>query len=160
MLEYATVYIVSEEPYSSFLEIVGNHLKPEGKLIIAIENRMGMKYWAGCREDHVGYFYEGIEGYANTDGAKTFSKIELEKLFKRAGFNKYNFYYPYPDYKFPSTIYSDEYLPKIGQLNRNTCNLDADRMLLFNESLVFDKLIEDEIFPMFSNSFLVEVQRG
>lgn len=160
VLEYANVYIKSDEPYSRFLEIVGRHLKSNGKLLIAIENRMGMKYWAGCREDHVGYFYEGIEGYANTNGAKTFSKIELEKLFKKADYGKYSFYYPYPDYKFPNTIYSDEYLPKIGQLNRNTCNLDADRMLLFNESLVYDKLIEDEIFPMFSNSFLVEVQRG
>lgn len=160
VLEYANVYINDKEPYSRFLEIVGRHLKPMGKLLIAIENRMGMKYWAGCREDHVGYFYEGIEGYANTDGAKTFSKTELERLFKKAGFDTFKFYYPYPDYKFPSTIYSDDYLPRIGQLNKNTCNLDTDRMLLFNESLAYDKLIEDGSFPMFSNSFLVEVQRG
>ena len=34
-----------------------------GNIIIAIENRYGMKYWAGCREDHNGEFFSGIENY-------------------------------------------------------------------------------------------------
>lgn len=88
------------------------HLKPGGKIIIAIENRLGLKYWAGCTEDHTGTYFEGLEGYPKTEGVKTFSKKELLDIIHQAGEFSTTFYYPYPDYKFPMTIYSDEYLPK------------------------------------------------
>ncbi|MFQ4201843.1 SAM-dependent methyltransferase, partial [Clostridioides difficile] len=116
VFEYAESYINSKKPYIEFLRIVKKHLKKNGKIIIAIENRLGLKYWAGCKEDHLGTYFEGLEGYREDKGIKTFSKNELEDIFKLVGFYKYNFYYPYPDYKLPITIYSDEYLPKLGEL--------------------------------------------
>ena len=160
VLEYAGVYISSDTPFVNFLKIIEKHLKPNGKIIVAIENRMGLKYWAGCREDHVGRFFEGIEGYTTTNTVKTFSKSELEEIIKDAGMGKTSFYYPYPDYKFPNVIYSDEFLPKCGELKNNSCNLDADRMLLFNDTLAFDEIIRNNLFPMYSNSFLVEIEKG
>ena len=39
-------------PYVEMLRKIRNHLNPGGKIVIAIENRLGMKYWAGCAEDH------------------------------------------------------------------------------------------------------------
>ena len=37
----------------------------------------------------------------------------LEKILKECGETEYHFYYPYPDYKFMTTLYSDRYLPKV-----------------------------------------------
>ena len=37
------------------------------------------------------------------------------------------FYYPYPDHKFPSVIYSDEWLPQKGELAEGRSNYDRDR---------------------------------
>ncbi len=71
----------------------------------------------------------------------------------------YKFYYPYPDYKLPSVIYSDEYLPKQGELNRNICNFDRDRLVLFDEGKVFDQVIKDGLFPLYSNSFFIEITK-
>ena len=96
-----------------------------------------------------------LKGYQNTDIVKTFSKKELEKLLKKTGFKDNEFYYPYPDYKLPNIIYSDEYLPKLGELNNNFRNFDEDRMILFNETEVFNSIIEAELFPEMSNSFIV-----
>lgn len=62
------------KPYENFLTIIGKHLNENGKIIIAIENKLGLKYWAGCQEDHVGKYFEGIEDYPITNGVKTFSK--------------------------------------------------------------------------------------
>lgn len=160
VLEYAASYISGEEPYESFLKKIATHLKPNGKLIIAIENQMGLKYWAGCAEDHVGKMFEGIEGYHHTDGVRTFSKASIEKLIKRVGFKRNKFYYPYPDYKFPVSIYSDEYLPKIGELNKNMNNLDQERIVLFDEARVFDNIIRDGLFPEYTNSFLIIAGQG
>lgn len=46
---------------------------------MAIENKLGLKYFAGCKEDHVGRMFEGIEGYKNTSGVETFSKREFRE---------------------------------------------------------------------------------
>lgn len=160
VFEYSQLYISGESPYVEMLRKIRNHLNPGGKIVIAIENRLGMKYWAGCAEDHNGRHYEGIEGYSHTSsGARTFSKKELEGLFFEAGGLKADFYYPYPDYKFPLAIYSDEYLPKKGELHNNMCNMDWQRFLLFDETRAYDSLVEQGQFPEFSNSFLVILER-
>ena len=154
VLEYAGSYIGSEDPYHEMLKRVRRHLKKDGRLIIAIENQLGLKYFAGCKEDHTDRFYEGIEGYTTTEGVRTFSKQGLKDLLKESGYSS-RFYYPYPDYKLPHTIYSDEWLPKPGELNTNLRNFDADRIVTFDESKVFDTLIREGKFTDFSNSFLV-----
>lgn len=159
VFEYGEAYIQTASPYIDFLKIVSKHLKKDGKLVIAIENRLGLKYWAGCREDHFGTYFEGLEGYTGSTGVKTFSKPEWERMLQAADLNKVEFYYPYPDYKLPLVIYSDDYLPKVGELNNNLNNFDRDRMILFNETKVFDSLIEDGLFPLFSNSYLMVVQK-
>lgn len=158
VFEYGEQYIKTNTPYFDFLQILKKHLKEKGKLVIAIENRLGLKYWGGCREDHFGTFFEGLEGYQNSDGVRTFSKLEWENIWKDAGFGKVEYYYPYPDYKFPLRIYSDKQLPKIGELTNNLNNFDRSRMVLFNETKVFDSLIREGLFPLFSNSFLMVVE--
>ena len=154
VLEYAGSYINSDDPYHEMLKRVSRHLKKGGRLIIAIENQLGLKYFAGCKEDHTGRFFDGIEGYRDTDGVRTFSREGLKKLLKESGYCS-RFYYPYPDYKLPHTIYSDEWLPKTGELNTNLRNFDADRVVTFDETRVFDTLINEGKFADFSNSFLV-----
>lgn len=158
VFEYASSYIKADDPYHEFLMIIKKHLKPHGKIVIAIENKYGLKYWAGCKEDHTGVYFSGIEGYVGVDTVRTFSKKELTDIAERAGFSKKTYYYPYPDYKLPVSIYSDEYLPKPGELNNNFRNFDHDRMVLFDESRVFHNLILDGMFEQYSNSYLLVLE--
>lgn len=155
VFEYGQGYISSKTPYEDFLKKIKRHLTPGGKIVIAIENRLGLKYFAGCTEDHTGNYFEGIEGYPNKTMVRTFSRPELEQIADRAGLTKHEFYYPYPDYKLPMVIYSDEYLPKVGELKDNMRNFDRERYVLFDEEKAFDSIIKDGLFPIFSNSYLV-----
>lgn len=155
VLEYAASYIDSENPYEEFLNIIKKHLKSGGKIVTAIENKYGLKYWAGCKEDHLGTYYSGIEGYVGVNTVKTFSKNGLKELFEKCDITDIEFYYPYPDYKLPLNIYSDSYLPSKGALCNNFRNFDNERMIVFDETRVFDNLISDGMFDIFSNSFLV-----
>ena len=159
VFEYSEVYIGTHQPYVEMLRRISRHLEKDGKLVIAIENRLGLKYWAGCTEDHVGKYFEGIENYPDTKGVRTFSRKELQELIDAAGSFQTTFYYPYPDYKFPLTIYSDKRLPKKGELKDNFCNFDRPRIQLFNEERVYDSLVDAGLFPEFSNSFLVIAKR-
>ena len=155
VLEYGALYISGKQPYENFLKIIKKHLKPDGKLIIAIGNKLGMKYWAGCREDHNGLLFEGIEGYSKTSGVQTFSRLELEQLLQKTGFPKTSFYYPYPDYRLPISIYSDDFLPNPTELYGNVMNLDQDRMVLFNEAKAYASVIKAGAFSVFANSYLI-----
>lgn len=159
VFEYAQGYIGTKSPYVDFLKKIKKHLAPGGRIVMAIENRLGMKYWAGATEDHVGKFFEGIEGYPKTQYAKTFSKPMLNRIMEEAGFSDYAYYYPYPDYKLPMAIYSDDYLPKAGELNQNVQNFDRARISLFHEEQAFDAMIQDGLFPLYSNSFLVILKK-
>lgn len=155
VFEYAGFYIDGRKPYAEFLKKISAHLKPNGKVVIAIENKLGIKYWAGCQEDHIGGFFSGIEGYEGVKGIRTFSKKELINIATESGFTELEFYYPYPDYKMPMVIYSDDYMPKKETLNLNIQNFDRDRLVLFDESKVFDSIIEAGLFGEYANSFLV-----
>ena len=158
--EYGSSYINSEEPYKDFLKIAMSHLKSSGRLYLAIENRLGLKYFAGCREDHVGRNFEGVEGYTNTKRAVTFSREEFENLFADCGIVNYRFMYPYPDYKFPMQIFTDDWLPRPGDLTMNLVNLDQSRYMLFNEGKVYDSFNGTDYFKTFSNSFLIEIVKS
>ncbi|MDY5541124.1 MAG: class I SAM-dependent methyltransferase [Lachnospiraceae bacterium] len=155
VLEYCASYIHTENPYRDMLKKVRSYLKPDGQLIIAIENKFGMKYWAGAKEDHTGRYFEGMEDYCNTSGVRTFTKIGLQRLLQKSGYGHLHFYYPQPDYKMPLTIYSDQYMPKAGDLRNITFTYDQDRMQLFREEAAYDSLCRDDMFGYFANSFLV-----
>ena len=151
----------ADDPYRTLIEILKRHLKPGGSIVMADGNRLGLKYLAGCQEDHYGGYFNGIHDYAGCEGYRTFTRKEYQKIFTEAGLPELQFYYPYPDYKFPSVIYSDEYLPKEGELNDNRRNIDRDRYMFFNELSAYNTLIAEGLFQEFSNSFLlIASERG
>lgn len=155
VFEYGQSYIGGEHPFHDFYNIIKKHVKPAGHIAIAIENKMGLKYWAGCREDHLGTFFSGIEDYPDGGVVRTFTRGGLEKILNECGEKDYEFFYPYPDYKFMTMVYSDRYLPKVSELSNNLRNFDRDRMLLFDEKKVFDMVIREGLFPLYANSYMV-----
>ncbi|MDD2972466.1 MAG: class I SAM-dependent methyltransferase [Lachnospiraceae bacterium] len=157
VFEYGQGYMGTDTPYEDFMAILKKHMKPDGRLVIAIENKFGLKYWAGCKEDHYGTYFSGLEDYPNGGGVRTFTRRGLEKIMRANGIEEYSFYYPYPDYKFTTTVYSDEYLPQVGELSSNLRNFDRDRLQLFDEKNVFDNIIREGAFHEFSNSYALVI---
>ena len=108
VLEYANLFTTSENPTLAMLQHVRSLLKPEGKLIIAIENQLGLKYFAGAPEDHLGHPMYGIEGRYAADQPQTFGRAVLAGLLEKAGFAMAEFLAPFPDYKLPVSILTTE----------------------------------------------------
>ncbi len=159
VFEYAASYISAKDPYSTFLNILSSHLKEDGAIYIAIENKYGLKYLAGCREDHTGAFGSGIEGYKGVDYVRTFSRQGLLELCKNAGFDHIYEYYPYPDYKLPVNIYSQDCSFGLSSDDVKGYNFDRDRVVLFDENEAFKEAAAEGMFPFFSNSFLFELRK-
>ena len=160
VFEYGQGYIGTDNPYENFLSMLQKHLKKDGRIVIAIENRIGLKYFAGAPEDHLGGIFDGIEGYSKDSVARTFTRNGLIRIFKKCGIKDYHFYYPYPDYKLMTSLHSDRYLPAYGELQDNVRNYDRDRLLLFNEKRAYECLINDGMYGDFANSFEVILGPG
>lgn len=160
VFEYSIYYISSDDPFTDMLKKCRSLLKEGGKLYIAIENKYGMKYFAGATEDHTGKAYEGIEGYHGVERVRTFSGYALNAMLKKAGFTGVTFRYPVPDYKLPFEIYSDEKLPAPGDIVSRSPNYDRERMDSFDEVKVLDQICEDGLFPDFANSFVITARNG
>ncbi|MDC0230567.1 class I SAM-dependent methyltransferase [Aureispira] len=160
VLEYSGKYIDHEYPYEEFLNIVKRFLKPSGKLVLAIENQLGHKYLAGAVEDHYQIPYIGICDYQHYEGIRTFTKDELTKKLKKVGFNYQKFYYPFPDYKLPKVILSEDCFKKEGfdwlTLLDFPTEQHVDKPFYNFDEKAFLNLIKDNADPgVFMNSFLI-----
>ncbi|MBD5489854.1 MAG: class I SAM-dependent methyltransferase [Lachnospiraceae bacterium] len=153
--EYSGLYIQGANPYLAMIEKLKTFLKPQGKIIIAIENKMGLKYWNGAPEDHTCRLYSGLNDYIGEKNVRTFSRQEIMALLKEAGFEQLSFYYPMPDYKLPDTIYSDGMLPETGEVRYYRSDYSTYRIYNFYDATTYDQICKDNMFPYFANSFLV-----
>ncbi|MCI8584684.1 MAG: hypothetical protein HFI92_02110 [Lachnospiraceae bacterium] len=152
LLSQAVLYFSGEQPEVQALQAIRKYLKPEGHLVLTADNRFGLKYWAGAMAPHTGNYFDGLTG-----NGPFYSKKELERILEAGGCEQVQFYYPYPGRWFPSAIYSDAWLPKAGELNQNLRNFEGERLVLFDEEKVYDRLIADGRFPEFSNAYLCVV---
>ncbi|EGH99641.1 glycosyltransferase [Pseudomonas syringae] len=161
VLEYASMFSNDEDPAFGMLMRVRKLLKPDGHLFIAIENQLGLKYFAGAPEDHVGVAMYGIEGRYADRQPKTFGRKGLEVLIARAGFASSSFLSPYPDYKIPNSLITEN-----GFRSNNfdaaalACqNTRKDPQLPSNTTFNLEKawpvVIENHLGMDLANSFLV-----
>jgi precorrin-6B methylase 2 len=163
VFEYAATFFGGQEPYSGFLEKVGTMLSPNGSLILAIENKLGLKYISGAPEDHTGLIFESLYGYPRTKRVKTFSRRELQDLLKKAGFTHQIWHYPFPDYKMPQVVISDKFHPHIADRLWSLC--PAKAMGTYRSEIISEKwfgrsLVDAGLFHEFANSFLVVASKS
>ena len=142
--------------YSEYLKKLKPLLKPNGKLLIAVENRFGIRNFCGGAEPFTNIPFEGINHYPHGTKAYAFDKQELTDILKEAGFQNLKFYYPLPDHKLPQVIYSDQYLPKDSVRGRVIPYYVDNSSLVAYENNLYGDLARNHVFEFFSNSFLVE----
>ena len=161
VLEYAGVYGLARDSALQMLEQARQYLKPEGVLLIAIENQLGLKYFAGAPEDHVGYPMYGIENLYRPDDPQTYGRQMLKALLMRAGFRSINFLAAFPDYKFPVSIVSERGFASsdfdAAALASQSVAYDPQlpKSLTFSPELVWPVIIRNRLGLDLANSFLI-----
>lgn len=155
VLEYAQYILNNDNSFICLLKKAKSFLKNNGTMLLAIENRLGIKYLSGNKEDHLGTFFSGINGYENSK-IKTFSKDELSKLIKDSGCKISKWYYPYPDYKFSYEIFTDKSINKLYPTVPNF-PIDFDQIEFFDSDKLYRSFMNNGIMQYFANSFLVEI---
>lgn len=158
IFEYAKSFVESENPYVDYLNYLKGFLKEDGTILLAISNRLGLKYFAGYEEEHTNRLFNGINEYENEDYIRTFAKNELESIMLNAGFSNYKFFYPYPDHEFPELVNTDKLINEIPFTG--ACEFSRERYLFFDENKMNMTLSKENLSQYFANSFLVEIRNS
>ena len=146
--------------YSAYLKKVSGLLRENGVILLAVDNRMGLKYFCGAQESHGRPAFEGIGHYPYGTRGYSFSREEIKDIVEQAGYERMEFYYPLPDYKLPQLIYSDHYLPEPNLRERLIPYYLNHNSLVAVEQDLYHDVVESGVFPFFANSFLVECGRA
>lgn len=165
VLEYARIYFSREQgrdPVDLMLEHAARYLEPDGVLIVAIENQLGLKYFAGFPEDHLGEAMVGVEDRYTSRGVVTFGKAELGRRIGNAGLKHQEWWYPYPDYKLPvSVLRDDAFAPEVpadfSGLISAACKTDtqAPAVTTFSTDFAWSSVTRNGLAGELANSFLV-----
>ena len=166
--EYAGVFLEADDerrftdPFRRFLDIVRALVRPGGRLLLAIENKLGLQYLAGAEEDHGGHgILASVESYPDFAGVRTFSRAEIVRLLAEAGFGASTFHLPFPDYKLPRVVVREDALHDLGVTPAALRGLVAwhrPRLPLVNEHMLALALHDADVLAAFANSFLVEAR--
>lgn len=112
-------------------------VKPGGVLLLAADNPLGLKHWAGAPKE------PGAMG-----------KERLAALLPGA-----ECYYPLPDYRAAWEIYSDRRLPAKGDLTGMVISYDYPEFLRTDVGASWDTICQEGSFREFANSYLMVWRR-
>ncbi|ULU25209.1 glycoside hydrolase family 99-like domain-containing protein [Dyella terrae] len=167
VLEYARMYTTGNDPVLETLKLARELLTDDGILVVAIENQLGLKYFAGVAEDHLDRAMAGIQDQYDEGTVVTFGKGELESYLRKAGFESSECAIPLPDYKLPHCVVLPEGTAARGEFNAASLAGQASRsdrqlvtMPLFSLGRAFDVVGRNGLLADLANSFLMVARKS
>lgn len=148
-----------KKSYINYLKRLKTLLKPNGKILLSMENRFGIKYFCGEEDPFTGVPFMGINNYPVGAKAYTLSLHDIKEILSGAEIGNYKIYYPVPDSKMPQLIFTDDYMPTSSLKERVIPYYINKNSLVAYENDLYDDLVINGVFPFFSNSFLIECSK-
>lgn len=126
------------------LEYANQNIKEDGIILLAVNNKFGVKSWVTTKEQ---------ENIINNDNISS-SEEQIEEILQG---KHYKIYYPLPDYKLPNIIYTQKCMPNLSNIYRNLTYKNGT--VNFKEMDAYHEIIKNnpENFRNYANSFLLEI---
>lgn len=160
VLEYA-------QNAAQILSYAKSLLKPDGKFILAADNRLGIRYFCGDQDVFSGKNYDSIENYRHllsweTESlkGKTYSKAELKNFLEEAGFQKHRFFSVFPRISNPQLLIAEDYEPNEALDIRVFPEYNNPDTVFLLEEELYPSLLENKILHAMANGFFIECSLG
>lgn len=134
-----------------------------GRLLLGMNNRFGIRYFCGDRDPYTDRNFDGIENYRSYFVKKEdvltgreYNRAELEMLLDAAGWTNRKFYSVFPDLDAPSFIFAEEYIPNEELSTRCFPRYHYPDTVFLEEEFLYSDLIKNGMFHKMANAFLIE----
>lgn len=152
-----------EEYPLSVLEGFSRTIRDDGKLLIGMNNRLGLRYFCGDRDPYTDRCFDGVEGYKRAYAKKEdsfrgrcYHMAELKAMLKQSGWNQSCFYSVFPELKNPSLLYAEDVLPNEDLANRLIPSYYHPQTVFLDERMLYGDLVSNGMFHQMANSYLIE----
>ncbi len=145
------------------IKYIRNSLCETGRALLGTDNRLGIRYFCGDRDQFTGRSFDSIEGYVRADSlnressaGRSYAKAEIEQFLAAGGFVDYRFYSVYPVLQRPQIVFAEDYVPNEPLDIRIFPQYNYPDTVFLEEEGLYGALIENGLFHTMANGFLIE----
>lgn len=147
----------------NILRFLKSFLKPSGKLLIGMDNRLGVRYFCGEKDPFTLRIYDGIDNYSKVGSkekdrilGRNYSMSEIKGMLKNSGFEQYKFYSVFPELQRPQILLAEGYIPNEALDIRVFPQYNSPETVFLEEEGLYDTLIKEGMLHVMANGYFIE----
>ena len=121
------------------LQEAKDHLEDSGKLIMILDNYLGIRFFCGEKRTK-----------------ELLKKSEILERLEKHGFSNIKFYSVFPNYNEAQLIYAEDTLPRESMQTRYIPKYNSVDNIFLEENKLCDDLANEGVLHKFANSFFIE----
>ena len=138
-------------------------LAPHGRLLLGMNNRLGLRYFCGDADIYTDRSFDGLDDYfqvyktaVDTFRGRTYSRAEIRRMLAAAGFAAQKWFSVLTDLEHPMMLIAEDSLPRESLERRlfPTYHRPAHAFLL--EERFYRPLLDEGLFHAMANAYFIE----
>lgn len=166
-----------------FLKAWRELLGSDGRLLLGMNNRLGLKYFCGDRDPYTDRSFDGVENYRDrvseagqgwqdqerkssgqeSKGQKQggrygrcYSRFEIREMLRESGYPAVRLFSVLPDLEHPQLVYGEDFLPNEELSSRLFPMYRNPDSVFLKEEHLYRDLAKNGMFHAMANTFLAE----
>lgn len=142
-------------------------LDDKGILLMFVNNRLGIRYFCGDRDNYTEQNFDGIDDYRRCNlksgpeyKGRMYARHEILDMLDAGGFAGKRIYSVFPNLDNPTHLFAYDYLPNEDVTNRIFPTYHSAKTVFLEEEYIYPSLIENGMFHTMANAYLMECSKG